>query len=103
MKRNTLLSFITLFAMSICFFSSAVLAGEGEAGDTDPWESDVVIDTAEVYIDAYASNQKPETFTWSTFSLSYKFTTWLYYEFSMFQQKKQVEATTKEYNNEFSR
>lgn len=106
MKRSTLFRFsfiMMLLAISICFFSSAVFAGEGSKGDwgdTHPWDVDViVIDTTEGTISALSvtngSSNFADPFLWVTFTLSNRLSVWFNRSEFMLQDKKQIEVIKK--------
>lgn len=99
MKRS-IFSFILLAAILICFFSSAVLAGGGkDSGDTHPWDMDgVVIDTLSDLTQTFSQVQDTKPFPWTTLSLSYSITVWVFFDEPVFQQTKQVEVIKKEIN-----
>ena len=100
MKRSTF-SFILSAAILICFFSSAVLAGGGEDnGDTHPWDMDGVIvnDSSDIFSHTFSQTQDIKPFSWTTLSLSYSFTVWVFFDEPLIQQTKRVEVIKKEIN-----
>lgn len=83
MKRSTLLVSLFAIAISLCFFSSTVLAGGGTGTDrTHPWDLDQVgNDTTSGGVDIlYKSDFDggENSLSWISISLSSRFTMWLY-------------------------
>ena len=100
MKQSKLLSFILFAVLMLCFFSSAVLAGGGTSKDkegTHPWDMDVIVaDTTTVFYRSASIVQDSNPFVWPAFTLSYRFTFWLYYDEPLSVQTKQIEVSEKE-------
>ncbi len=103
MKRSILFSFIVLTAISTCFFSSAVFAGEGTNsgswGDTHPWDVDVIVnDTSDGVTSSYTQSSESfqyNPFVWISFSLTYRMPVWLFNENFILQNEKQNEVIIK--------
>ncbi len=100
MKRSTLFSFIMLLAISICFFSSTVFAGEGSKsdwGDTHPWDVDVIVidSTGGTTSVLSVTNGSANPFLWVTFTLSSRLSVWFSSSEFMLQDEKQIEVIKK--------
>ncbi len=109
MKRSILFSLVFVFAVSACFFSSAVLAGEGNdsrgpgSNGIDPWDVDVVVnDTTDgtTFSSSRVNDSRfQDSFIFSTFSLSSSFVLWIFEDELISIQKRQTEVIHQTSNN----